>query len=114
MLFHLVVLGLQTAPKDYLGLSEAEMVHGQTLRVPGDFLSCPCETLSSSLRGHGNRGIGGFIPVHTSQHGLPASPFLAGLRGAKFVLFNMMLIMALFDLLMMDLFQLLREGTRLF
>jgi transposase InsO family protein len=39
----LVLLGIRTALKQDLGCSAAEMVYGQTLRLPGEFFSASSE-----------------------------------------------------------------------
>ena len=67
-----VMLGLRTAPKEDLQASSAELVYGQPLRVPGDFV--PDTTVSWSAAQQratllDNAKI--FAPVPTSQHSIP-------------------------------------------
>jgi cleavage and polyadenylation specificity factor subunit 1 len=65
-----VLLGIRTAPKEDLGSSSAELVYGEPLIVPGDFL-CPCNSQesSSSTLTRLREIIQGFKPVPTTQHG---------------------------------------------
>ncbi|KAK9543202.1 hypothetical protein VZT92_000997 [Zoarces viviparus] len=81
-----VMLGLRTAPKDDLQASSAELVYGQPLRVPGEFIpkvtdpwsaTQQRETLLEKARL--------FKPVPTSQHGLPQSYVPSSLRSAEYV-----------------------------
>ncbi|KAJ8391198.1 hypothetical protein AAFF_G00096270 [Aldrovandia affinis] len=67
-----VLLGLRTAPKEDLQSSSAELVFGQALRVPGDFIAEPTTpwVVSSQCPALLNKA-NAFKPVPTSQHGLP-------------------------------------------
>ncbi|GAA6090401.1 uncharacterized protein K02A2.6-like [Tachysurus ichikawai] len=81
-----VLLGLRTAPKEDLQTSSAELVYGQTLRVPGDFIpdctkrwSLPSECSALLDR------INAFKPVPTSRHGLTVAWMPKDLSAAEFV-----------------------------
>ncbi|XP_027002198.2 uncharacterized protein LOC113642761 [Tachysurus fulvidraco] len=81
-----VLLGLRTAPKEDLQTSSAELVYGQTLRVPRDFIpdctkpwSLPSEHSALLDR------INAFKPVPTSQHGLTVAWMPKDLSAAEFI-----------------------------
>ena len=81
-----VMLGLRTAPKEDLQASSAELVYGQPLRVPGDFV--PDTTVSWSAAQQratllDNAKI--FAPVPTSQHSIPRSHIPVKLHSAGYV-----------------------------
>ena len=81
-----VMLGLRCAPKEDLQSSSAELVYGQTLRVPGEFI--PTATVPwSAARQRSSllETAGTFAPVPTSQHSSPAFRVSPGLRSADFV-----------------------------
>ncbi|CAL9687999.1 unnamed protein product [Knipowitschia caucasica] len=81
-----VMLGLRTAPKEDLQSSSAELVYGQALRVPGDFIPDAMRPWSATEQRSSLREVAtGFVPVHTSQHCSPESRMPAGLRSASFV-----------------------------
>ncbi|KAL7857065.1 hypothetical protein SRHO_G00159640 [Serrasalmus rhombeus] len=81
-----VMLGLRSAPKDDLQASSAELVYGQVLRVPGDFLPSSTAPWSASHQRQALREFSSaFAPVPTSQHGLPESRFPPSLQAAEFV-----------------------------
>ena len=78
-----VLLGIRTAPKEDLQSSSAELVYGQPLRVPGDFVPGTTVPWSATLQRStllNNARL--FAPVPTSRHGLPQSHIPAGLRTA--------------------------------
>ena len=81
-----VMLGLRCAPKEDLQSSSAELVYGQTLRVPGDFIPdaavlwCAARQRASLLE-----AAGAFVLVPTSQHGTPAFQVPPNLHSAGFV-----------------------------
>ena len=81
-----VMLGLRTTPKDDLDTSSAELVYGEPLTVPGDFVSSrtvpwsPQEQLKT-LRSQ----VYHKAPVPTSTHGTPRSNIPKELLSAKFV-----------------------------
>ncbi|XP_010783119.1 uncharacterized protein, partial [Notothenia coriiceps] len=82
----LVMLGLRCAPKEDLQSSSAELVYGQTLRVPGEFI--PTATVPWSAAGQRSSLLetaGTFAPVPTSQHSNPAFRVSPGLRSTDFV-----------------------------
>jgi cleavage and polyadenylation specificity factor subunit 1 len=65
----LVLLGIRTAFKDDLQASVAELVYGETLRIPGEFLSTSTDTVEPAylirqLRRHMNQ----LRPVPTIRH----------------------------------------------
>ncbi|XP_034062817.1 uncharacterized protein LOC117540312 [Gymnodraco acuticeps] len=81
-----VMLGLRCAPKEDLQSSSAELVYGQTLRVPGEFI--PTATVPWSAAGQRSSLLetaGTFTPVPTSQHSNPSFRVSPGLRWADFV-----------------------------
>ena len=81
-----VLLGLRCAPKEDLQSSSAELVYGQTLRVPGDFI--PSTTARWSVAGQRAtllEAAKAFTPVPTSQHGAPAFCVPPHLQSADFV-----------------------------
>ena len=81
-----VMLGIRTAPKEDLQSSSAELVYGQPLRVPGDFVPASTVPWSATLQRASlldNARL--FAPVPTSRHGLPQSHILAGLQTAEYV-----------------------------
>ncbi|CAL9689823.1 unnamed protein product [Knipowitschia caucasica] len=81
-----VMLGLRTAPKEDLQSSSAELVYGQALRVPGDFIPDATRPWSATEQRSSLREVAtGFAPVPTSQHCSPESRMPAGLRSASFV-----------------------------
>ena len=81
-----VMLGLRSAPKEDLQSSSAELVYGQTLRVPGDFIPDPTTPWSAARqRSSLLEAAEKFTPVPTSQHGAPAFRVPPELQSAKFV-----------------------------
>jgi cleavage and polyadenylation specificity factor subunit 1 len=65
-----VLLGIRTAPKEDLGTSSAELVFGEPLTVPGDFIPSSCGTTQpSSFLPALRTKVGSLAPVPTSQHG---------------------------------------------
>ena len=81
-----VMLGLRSAPKDDLQASSAELVYGQPLRVPGEFLPDATAPWSAASHRAASRDIAdAFIPVPTSRHGLPRSYVPRDLPSAKYV-----------------------------
>ena len=80
------MLGLRTAPKEDLQCSTAEMVYGQPLRVPGDFLpnaSAPWSASAQQVCLQDAAEIFALIP--TAQHGTQVSRVPADLRSAEHV-----------------------------
>ncbi|XP_059927934.1 uncharacterized protein LOC132472359 [Gadus macrocephalus] len=81
-----VMLGLRTAPKEDLRASSAELVYGQPLRVPGDFIPTATAPWSAAQeRTSLQDRVRGFTPVPTSQHGLPKACVPPSLRMAGYV-----------------------------
>ena len=81
-----VMLGLRTAPKEDLRASSAELVYGQPLRVPGDFIPTATAPWSAAQeRTSLQDRVRGFTPVPTSQHGLPKACVPPSLRTAGYV-----------------------------
>ncbi|KAL7870755.1 hypothetical protein SRHO_G00082520 [Serrasalmus rhombeus] len=81
-----VMLGIRTAPKEDLQASSAELVYGQPLRVPGDFVPSTTTPWSATLQRSSlldNARL--FTPLPTSCHGLPSSHVPSGLQSAGFV-----------------------------
>lgn len=81
-----VLLGLRTTPKDDLGTCAAELVYGETISVPADFLATPeRHTAYDELLSHLRQTAGSLRPVATSSHGNTSSRITADLARAKFV-----------------------------
>ena len=81
-----VMLGLRCAPKEDLQASSAELVYGQTLRVPGDFIPDPTTPWSAARqRSALLETVGNLAPIPTSQHGVPAQHVPPDLKAASFV-----------------------------
>ncbi|KAA0718582.1 hypothetical protein E1301_Tti013162 [Triplophysa tibetana] len=81
-----VMLGLRSAPKEDLQASSAELVYGQPLRVPGEFLPDARAQWSVASHRAGSRDIAdAFVPIPTSHHGLPKSYVPKDLLSAKYV-----------------------------
>ncbi|XP_075315187.1 uncharacterized protein l1td1 [Odontesthes bonariensis] len=81
-----VMLGIRTAPKEDLQASSAELVYGQPLRVPGDFVPSTTTPWSATLQRSSlldNAKL--FAPLATSCHGLPNSHVPSGLQSAGYV-----------------------------
>ncbi len=81
-----VMLGLRSAPKEDLQASSAELVYGQPLRVPGEFL--PDATVPWSADSHRTvaQGIADtFAPVPTSCHCFPQSYVPKDLPSVRYV-----------------------------
>ena len=81
-----VLLGIRTAPKEDLGCSSAELVYGQPLTVPGDFISSRDHPTSSNSELLGWREQARTLaPIPTSQHGARRPALPPYLNKAKFV-----------------------------
>lgn len=81
-----VMLGLRTTPKEDLQSSAAELVYGQPLRVPGEFLPEPDSPWTAAQqRTAFQEKARLFAPVPTSRHGLPPSYTHPGLPSAEYV-----------------------------
>uniref|UniRef100_A0A3P8SD44 Gypsy retrotransposon integrase-like protein 1 n=1 Tax=Amphiprion percula TaxID=161767 RepID=A0A3P8SD44_AMPPE len=81
-----VMLGLRTAPKEDLQSSSAELVYGQPLRVPGDFLPHTTAPWSASVQRASLQDCAkAFAPVPTSQQGTPVSRVPVELHSASHV-----------------------------
>ena len=81
-----VMLGLRTAPKEDLRSSSAELVFGQALRVPGDFIPKSTEPWSTSAqRASLLDGARTFALVPTTRQGVPASRVPPELQSAGYV-----------------------------
>lgn len=81
-----VLLGIRTAPKEDLGVSSAELVFGEPLTVPGDFLPARTDQSDSAsyfplLRDK----VRTLAPIPTSQHGLHTSSVPQDLRQSQYV-----------------------------
>nr|XP_057908117.1 uncharacterized protein LOC131104680 [Doryrhamphus excisus] len=74
-----VMLGLRSAPKEDLEAAPAELVLGQPLRIPGEFLP---ESSTSQPRPFGSKGPGTPGPIH---HCFPRSFVPLDLSSARFV-----------------------------
>ncbi|KAK3797489.1 hypothetical protein RRG08_040971 [Elysia crispata] len=78
-----VLLGLRTVPKEDLDTSSAELVYGEPLTVPGEFVNPnsrlhPSNNLFHSLAER-------FAPIPTSHHGLSTPSIPPSLKNARFV-----------------------------
>ena len=81
-----VLLGIRTAPREDLGTSSAELVHGAPPTVPGDFIATPSvseapKTLLPALRVN----VRSFMPTPTTRHGNKPSSIPVELRSSLFV-----------------------------
>lgn len=82
------LLGLRTAPKEDIGVSSAELVYGEALTVPGDFISSESQPWSAK---HFLNITAPKIscetskPLPTSAHSVPGSYVPKSLQRAKFV-----------------------------
>lgn len=83
-----VLLGLRTAPKEDLCSSSAELVFGQPLTVPGDFVAdCPTST-SFSATDHLDSfraQLAKFRPIPTSKHRNQSPHVPPNLQASKYV-----------------------------
>ena len=81
-----VMLGLRTSPKEDLCASPAELVFGQPLRVPGDFVPANADPWSAARHLSAARAdVRPFAPLPTSAHGVPGVYIPADLQTAPFV-----------------------------
>ena len=81
-----VLLGIRTAPKEDLGTSSAELVYGEPLTVPGDFIPSANGTPeTSSFMSDLRAKVRLFAPVPTSQHGTHTSSVPQELHLAPYV-----------------------------
>ena len=81
-----VTLGLRSAPKEDLQASLAELVYGQPLHVPGEFLpDSTAPWLVATLRAVSRDIADAFVPIPTSHHVLPRSYVPRDLPSAKYV-----------------------------
>ena len=78
-----VLLGLRTVPKEDLDTSSAELVYGEPLTVPGEFVNPNSRLHSSNNLFHllAER----FAPIPTSHHGLSTPSIPPSLKNARFV-----------------------------
>ena len=81
-----ILLGIRTAPKEDLGTSSAELVYGEPLTVPGDFIpaSGNAREPTSHLQALRNK-VRSLAPVPTSQHGLQSSSVPKDLATSQYV-----------------------------
>ena len=81
-----VLLGIRTSPKEDLGASSAELVFGQTIVVPGDFVPVVSNDVDKTahLRKLKER-MGSLAPVPTSSHGDPAVSMPKALQDTEYV-----------------------------
>ena len=81
-----VMLGIRTAPKEDLETSSAELVYGQPLVVPGDFVPATTHDAdhSSCLRRLRDK-VGWLAPVPTSRHGDPPTSVPKALADSEYV-----------------------------
>ena len=81
-----VMLGLRCAPKEDLRSSSAELVYGQALRVPGNFIPDASVPWSAAKqRSSLLETAKVFAPVPTSQHGTPTFRMPPDLRTVDYV-----------------------------
>ena len=82
-----VLLGIRTMPKEDLGASSAELVYGQPLTVPGDFLQTVNENpTSSNFLKQLREIVDGFVPYQQpSNHRHNQSYVPKDLMNSKFV-----------------------------
>ncbi len=81
-----VLLGLRTSPKEDLQASTAELVYGQPLCVPGEFITDATGPWSAARqRSVLQEAASRFAPVPTSHHGCPQPHVPRALRTAEYV-----------------------------
>ena len=82
-----VLLGLRTAPKEDIGVSSAELVYGEPLSVPGEFIPTGTTPWSSSDFLKNSRSPENIIHSHapTTQHCKPHSTVPRSLENTKYV-----------------------------
>ncbi|KAK3740023.1 hypothetical protein RRG08_005294 [Elysia crispata] len=78
-----VLLGLRTVPKEDLDTSSAELVYGEPLTVPGEFVNPNSRLHSSNNLFHPLAER--FAPIPTSHHGLSTPSIPPSLKNACFV-----------------------------
>ena len=78
-----VLLGLRTVPKEDLDTSSAELVYGEPLTVPGEFVNPNLRLHSSNNLFHSLAER--FAPIPTSHHGLSTPSIPPSLKNARFV-----------------------------
>lgn len=84
--FPWVLIGLRTAPQEDLQSSSAELVYGQPLRVPGDFiLSTTALWSATRQRSMLLDDAKAFLQVTTSQYSLPQSHVPTELQSVEYV-----------------------------
>lgn len=81
-----VMLGLRSAPKEDLQASSAELVYGQPLRVPGEFLPDATAPWSAAVHRPVSPGVAeALIPIPTTHHCLPRSYVPKDLPSSRYV-----------------------------
>ena len=81
-----VLLGLRTTFKEDLHASSAELVFGEALSVPGDFVGSSTDTSDPSLLlGRLREEVQQMRPVPTSRHGLEPTHVPDDIRGVEYV-----------------------------
>ncbi|KAK3734969.1 hypothetical protein RRG08_038991 [Elysia crispata] len=78
-----VLLGLRTVPKEDLDTSSAELVYGEPLTVPGEFVNPNSRLHSSNNLFHSLAER--FAPIPTSHHGLSTPSIPPSLKNTRFV-----------------------------
>ena len=81
-----VLLGIRTTPKEDLRASSAELVYGETLTVPGDFI--PTQTTPTTAAEHLSKSrsfVKSFVAQPTTQHGHTAIYMPKTLETADYV-----------------------------
>lgn len=85
----LVLLGMRTAFKEDVNASSAELVFGETLRLPGEFIVAPPKLISpaetSDLITQLRRALVSIRPVPASHHDRPSSFVFKDLATAAYV-----------------------------
>ena len=80
-----VLLGLRTVPKDDINTTSAELVYGETLTVPGEFISPSASTTTTLATNPFQLLVKQLSPPPTSHHGCTPSTVPLSLNQAKFV-----------------------------
>ena len=78
-----VLLGLRIVPKEDLDTSSAELVYGEPLTVPGEFVNPNSRLHSSNNLFHSLAER--FAPIPTSHHGLSTQSIPPSVKNARFV-----------------------------
>ena len=81
-----ILLGLRAAPKEHLDTSPADLVYGQPLVLPAEFLGQKPEANIKEVLDRLREKVGNFKPIPTSNHNTKALTYVPkSLKDSKFV-----------------------------